>query len=156
MRTRVAAVLLSAAVPGTTGLIQAQAPALSLACARLTFGPWSPPLNWSGAGHADSATQVAAMVRRIRDSVYTGRTTAMGRDEMQWIETNAGRRLMLYPSWWPAGVMITFDSSGDTVSTSPPGDVLTGAAVGLVADAAQPQPRAAVRVVHMSCPSHGP
>lgn len=116
-------------------------------CVRVAFGTWTPPLDWNGAGHSESAAGVGSRVRALRDSAYSGQASAGGRDEMQWYESNGVRKLLISPAWWPAGVIITFDRDASR------GDTLTGQAVALVADARVPSPRASARVMRSGCPS---
>ncbi len=113
------------------------------ACVRIAFGHWTPPLDWAGAGHSDSSIRVATRIQQRRDSVFNNATSG-GRDEMVWTEEGGRRRLTLFPSWWPAGVVITF-------STNALGDTLQGEAAALVADLARPQPRARARVLRTGC-----
>jgi hypothetical protein len=63
---------------------------------------------------------------------------------MVWTEEGGRQRLILFPSWWPAGVVITF----------PPGalgDTLQGDAEALVADLARPRSHARARVLRAGC-----
>lgn len=115
-------------------------------CLRVGFGAWEPPLDWQAAGHRDSASSVGARDRAVRDSVFDGTATASGRDEMRWSE--GGRQLMLFPPWWPVGVVVTFDSSAMTLAR---GDTMTGRATALVADLRRPPPRAVARVARAGC-----
>lgn len=112
-------------------------------CVRIAFGTWAPPLDWAGAGHSDSSARIAARIQERRDSVFNKATNG-GRDEMVWTEEGGRRLLTLFPSWWPAGVVITFSSTAL-------GDTLQGEARALVADLAQPQPRARARVLRTGC-----
>jgi hypothetical protein len=88
-------------------------------------------------------------MQQLRDSVYTGAATANGREEMRWLEGPEGMRLLLYPPWWPVGVVVTFDRRVDPLLGA--ADTLAGTAVALVADAARPSPRASARVVRARC-----
>lgn len=112
-------------------------------CVRIAFGTWTPPLNWAGAGHLDSSARIAHRVQQRRDSVFD-QASSGGRDEMVWTEEAGRQRLILFPSWWPAGVMITF----------PPGalgDTLRGEAEALVADLSRPRSRTGARVLRTGC-----
>jgi hypothetical protein len=111
-------------------------------CLRVGFGAWQPPLNWTGAGHRDSAARLGARDRQLRDSVYDGAATASGREEMRWFD--GGTRLIVFPPWWPVGITVTFDRPGTSLAR---GDTLTGDAVALVADASQRPPRTRARVL---------
>lgn len=112
-------------------------------CVRIAFGTWAPPLDWKGSGHADSSARIAGRIQQLRDSVYAN-APRTGRDEMVWSESDGKRQLLLFPSWWPAGVMITFapDALGDT---------LDGQAEALVADLSKRASRAAARVLRNAC-----
>lgn len=144
-----AALLMAMAAREVPGQESQRAP-----CVRISFSAWAPPLDWSGAGHSDSAAGVGAAARRIRDSVFTGQASAGGRDEMQWSEVGGTRQLLLYPSWWPAGVLITFTSAAGASAPGPAAvDTLAGDAVALVADASQRAPRATARVLRGRCPA---
>lgn len=134
-RTLALVMLLAVAVP-----LVAQP---ATACVRIAFGPWTPPLDWAGAGHSDSSARIATRIQQRRDSVFHNATSG-GRDEMVWTEEGGRRRLTLFPSWWPAGVVITF-------SPYALGDTLQGEARALVADLARPQPRARARVLRTGC-----
>lgn len=63
---------------------------------------------------------------------------------MVWTKTDGRERLLLYPSWWPAGVMITF-APGAT------GDTLMGEAEALVADLRKPASKTRARVLRNLC-----
>jgi len=54
------------------------------------------------------------------------------------------RQLVLFPAWWPAGVVITF-------APGTLGDTLVGDAEALVADLARPRSRSRARVVQAGC-----
>ena len=151
-----AAVPLAAALVGAASGGRAQGRTDASPCVRIAFGAWSPPLDWNGAGHHDSAARLGALSRRLRDSVFAGRVSASGRDEMQWYEEGDIRRLLLMPGWWPAGVLITFDTRPrDSIGRSAGIDTLAGEAVALVADGSRATPRAAARVIRAPC-SGGP
>lgn len=133
-------------VAGAMAVATSGAQEAPVACLRVGFGTWTPPLAWSAAGHGDSAARVGARDRALRDSVYDGAATATGREEMKWME--GGRQLILYPPWWPVGVVIAFERSALTLAR---GDTIVGAATALVADAGRPPPRATARVVRAGC-----
>jgi len=115
----------------------------STACVRIAFGPWTPPLDWAGAGHLDSSTRIANRIQQRRDSVFD-RAPGGGRDEMVWSVEGGRRQLVLFPAWWPAGVVITF-------APGTLGDTLVGDAEALVADLARPRSRSRARVVQAGC-----
>lgn len=118
----------------------AQEPLLS--CLRVGFGVWQPALDWGGAGHRDSAARLGARDRQLRDSVYDGAATAAGREEMRWLD--GGRRLIVFPPWWPVGITVTIRQAVGELAR---GDTLRGEAVALVADASLAAPRAPARVI---------
>ena len=116
----------------------------SSTCWRFAFGAWTPPLDWSRAGHNGRAGELADRVRRVRDSVFVKDTNAVRNSEMLWERTRVGWSVVLFPTWWPVGVMVQFDS----VVT--PGREMAGDATALVADATQEPSRARARAVR--CP----
>jgi hypothetical protein len=116
-----------------------QAP--SSTCWRFAFGAWDPPLDWSRAGHGGRAGELADRVQRVRDSVFVKDTNAVRNSEMLWERTQAGWSVVLFPTWWPVGVMVQFDS---VVTT---GGEMLGNATALVADATQEPSRARARAV---------
>ncbi len=115
----------------------------SASCVRVAFGQWAPPLDWSGSGHGDSSQRIGERIRELRDSVYA-HAPRNGRDEMVWTKTDGRERLLLFPGWWPAGVMITF-APGAT------GDTLVGEAEALVADLGKPASKTRARVLRNLC-----
>ncbi|MCC6317817.1 MAG: hypothetical protein IT361_09015 [Gemmatimonadaceae bacterium] len=142
MRRRRVAVAWVAALPLAPLSMAAQGQPTG--CVRMTFGVWTPPLDWQHNGHPDAIAHVAARLRAVRDSVYAGAASAQGRDEMQWLESRGTRQLLVSPAWWPAGVLVTFDAASR-------GDTLDGDAIALVADGARAAPRARARVIRRPC-----
>ena len=124
---------------------QQKAGSATSACWRFAFGEWTPPLDWSKAGHPGDAGQTAATIRRIRDSVYVKDSTAAGNNAMTWERTEHGLLLLLYPPWWPAGVEVRFDS------TFAGGKEMVGTAVAMVADASQQASRTRARAWQVNC-----
>lgn len=59
---------------------------------------------------------------------------------MQWIVESGEKKLLLYPDYWPAGILITFDRPAA-------GDTLLGEARAMVADARGPRSVAVARVI---------
>lgn len=104
-------------------------------CLRFTFGPWTPALDWKTAGH-----------RGAPDSSHVGRTPE-GRG---WAAPSAANAtdtvLVLFPAFWPAGVLLEFDPRALTAS-----DTVTGKATALVADAHRPSPVSRARVWRVAC-----
>ncbi|MBC7895594.1 MAG: hypothetical protein H7066_09275, partial [Cytophagaceae bacterium] len=110
----------ASALLGAASLPAQSQHATGSACTRVSFGTWSPLLDWNRAGHPESASGIGARVRQARDSVFSGQAASGGRDEMQWEDSGGVRRLFLSPAWWPAGVVITFarvdSAAGDTLT----------------------------------------
>jgi hypothetical protein len=113
-------------------------------CWRFAFGSWAPPLDWERAGHRGQADELAARVQRVRDSVFVRDTNATRNNAMLWERTTHGWRVVLFPTWWPVGVKVEFDS------VFAEGRELSGQATALVADAGQDASRARARAVR--CP----
>lgn len=116
----------------------------SSTCWRFAFGAWNPPLDWARAGHDGRAGDLADRVQRVRDSVFVKDTNAVRNREMLWERTKTGWSVVLFPTWWPVGVVVQFDS----VVTA--GHEMLGEATALVADATQQPSRARARAVR--CP----
>src|SRR3954462_14426379 len=67
-------------------------------CLGFSFGAWSPALDWKGAGHGQNPdSSVLQSAPRGRD----WGANALGR------ETDSS--VVLFPAWWPVGVVIEFD-----------------------------------------------
>ena len=114
-------------------------------CWRFAFGSWTPPLDWDRAGHDGRASDLANRVQRVRDSVFARDTNATRNNAMTWERTKSGWSVVLFPSWWPVGVKVDFDS------VLAAGREMTGQAIALVADAGQVPARARARAVR--CPA---
>jgi hypothetical protein len=94
-------------------------------CFRFVFGDWTPPLDAKTAGHpafppAESLPQAPG-----------GRGWALSDSTAQDMQ------LMLYPSFWPAGVAVRFPHAPRT-----PSDTVRGRAIALVADGRVRSPEA--------------
>jgi hypothetical protein len=63
---------------------------------------------------------------------------------MVWSEVDGRQRLILFPTFWPAGVIITFAQGAL-------GDTLLGDAEAMVADLARSPSRARARVLRNAC-----
>lgn len=120
------------------------------ACWRFAFGEWTPPLDWSKAGHAGDSAGVAARVQRARDSVYDNDSAGARRNAMTIEYTKQGMLVVLYPPWWPAGVSLTFDS------TLAGGREMAGTAVALVADGTRASPHTRAHAQQTACPGRAP
>jgi hypothetical protein len=101
-------------------------------CYRFLFGPWTPPLDWTAAGHRPMKLPPPSAQPGTRgDASHEG----VPRDST----------LMLYPDWWPVGVVVRFRAH------SASGDTLHGTASALVADAAARVPTSEVTVIRVPC-----
>jgi hypothetical protein len=98
-------------------------------CYGFSFGAWKPALDWRAAGHgADPAAVHLPGEFAARDSA------------------GGGKELILFPSWWPAGVGVRFARAPSAV-----GDTVAGVASAFVADGRRPTPRAPVRAWRKAC-----
>ncbi|HJU90153.1 MAG TPA: hypothetical protein VJ672_12210 [Gemmatimonadaceae bacterium] len=143
--------LIGMALLSTFGVAQAQDgddPRAS-GCYRFAFGTWTPPLDWLTAGH-DSSTR--DYVRQARPSGTThGGAVANGNRESAMVDTaGSEQRLVLIPSWWPAGVSLRFPSF------AAPGDTVRGTATAFVADGRAVAPTAQVAVWRVPCAGERP
>ena len=101
-------------------------------CYRFAFGSWTPTLDLKSAGHDTAARPLPG--------------AAPGRD---WASAGDGKgpaTLMLYPGWWPAGVMVQLPGGPPAV-----GDTARGTATALVADARLRSPTATARAWGVVC-----
>ncbi|MBV6520104.1 MAG: hypothetical protein MNPFHGCM_00209 [Gemmatimonadaceae bacterium] len=138
-RVAMSATVLFLAVTAT-----AQRPGASWPCLRLAFDAWSPPLDWASAGHAADSSASGKAARRLRDSIFLQQPGSAA-DGMVWDEKSAGRRLFVFPAWWPAGISIEFDSATLTR------DTLQGVAEAIVADGDARRSTARVRALRVDC-----
>lgn len=84
-------------------------------CFGFTFGEWEPPLDWAAARHRVPLARPPGTPSGPRgDASHAGLATDSS--------------LMLYPAWWPAGVLVHFTARNAA------GDTLRGIATALVAD----------------------
>ena len=123
----------AALMVGVPAAVPAQAPAGGDAavCYGFTFGRWSPALDLVAAGHDPSTPP--------------GPSAPEGRGWAADDSTSRGS-MMLFPSWWPAGVRVTLPGA-------PPqaGDTVSGSAVALVGDGRRRPPRAPLKVWGVAC-----
>ena len=105
------------------------APVAVAECFGFAFGPWRPPLDWRAAGHGADAPSVRL------PGEFAARDSAAGRYE-----------LLLFPSWWPAGVGVRFDRAPRV-----PGDTVGGVAHAFVADGRRATPSTTVRAWLKPC-----
>jgi hypothetical protein len=125
-----------AALPGT-GRAQSPSPSVEAgSCLGFSFGSWTPALDWHASGHDRTPGTISTPV------------APGGRD---WAAApthpNADGSILLFPSWWPVGVMIDLPARAPA-----PGDTVDGRATALVANGAEPS-RAAVRAWLVRCGS---
>jgi hypothetical protein len=101
-------------------------------CYRFAFGSWTPALDLHWAGHDTAARPLPG--------------AAPGRDWAAPLEGKGPATLMLYPGWWPAGVMVQLPAGPPAV-----GDTARGTATALVADARLRSPTATARAWGVVC-----
>lgn len=102
------------------------------ACFGFAFGAWTPALDLRAGGHDPSGPRAPA--------------APAGRD---WADEEKGREaqeLVLFPAWWPAGVVIAWEGRAPAE-----GDTVVANATALVADARKTPPRAKVRAWRVDC-----
>lgn len=105
-------------------------------CYRFAFGAWTPPLDWTHAGHhLDSAGHIPAPQGAAGRSALEDSTGA----DTSRVE------LTLFPAWWPAGVIVRLRR------TAASGDTLHGTATALVADGRLTSPEAEAVAIPVPC-----
>jgi hypothetical protein len=105
------------------------------ACLGFSFGVWTPPLDWQAAGHG--ARPDPKVLQHAPD----------GRDWAADLSLeSADSALVLFPSWWPAGVVVRLPRG-----LPAPGDTIRGRATALVADGRRQAPAADVRAWRVPC-----
>lgn len=102
-------------------------------CYGFAFGRWDPPLDLRAAGHQVMSPDKVAHAPGGRDWAAA---VAAGRDTT----------LLLFPAWWPAGVVIRFPGH-----VRAPTDTVHGRATALVADGRVRNPEAAVLAWPVPC-----
>lgn len=133
------------ALPHLAGGQEGARPPQPSPCLRFAFDLWNPPLNWEGAGHSGNADTNGKAVRHLRDSIFLQQPGSSPADGMVWDDNSGGRRVFVFPVWWPAGIVIQFDST--TVGR----DTLRGVAEAMVADGSAARPIAKVRALRVAC-----
>jgi hypothetical protein len=131
---RIVALLVCAPV-----IAQAQGGAAPDECYGFSFDAFSPPLDYAGAGHPGTAAEMRGS-RTQAPKVVGARESA--------IQVDDGPRdslMILFPSWWPAGVAIRWSSST--------ADTLKGIAQAFVADGRVKVPTTSVRGWRIPCAS---
>ena len=101
-------------------------------CYGFSFGRWDPPLDWAAAGHT-----IPKLLPPEARGTERGDASRAG--------LSGDSTLMLYPPWWPAGVLVRF------TAVAPRSDTLSGTATALVADPRRPPPTAQVHVLRVPC-----
>jgi hypothetical protein len=104
------------------------------ACFGFSFGKWTPPLDWQAAGHGSPPSE--KILQHAPD----------GRDWAADLTDSADSALVLFPSWWPAGVLVRLPKRLPVV-----GDTLRGRATALIADGRRQAPTAEVRAWAVPC-----
>jgi hypothetical protein len=107
-------------------------------CYGFSFGRWTPPLDWQRSGHG--AVLDSARVPRAPN----GRGWAASDLEMA-----SDTSLLLFPPWWPAGVLVSFKAKPAT-----PADTVAGLATAFVADARKQASTSAIRGWLVPCQPH--
>ena len=117
----------------------------STACWNFSFGEWTPPLDWSGSGHRGDSASADARVRRARDSLFVHDSAARESNAMEWTRTEKGWEVLLFPNWWPAGVVVRFDGNPTDSAEA------RGEATALLGDPNREPSKAKVRAVARKC-----
>jgi hypothetical protein len=117
---------------------QAAAPDEGPVCLGFAFGAWTPALDWKGAGHT------VPIERAAQDRAPGGR---------DWAAPPVGTdtTIMLYPRWWPVGIVVTLPTRTPAV-----GDTIAGHAVALVPRHDVAAPEARVRAWRVACGARPP
>jgi hypothetical protein len=106
-------------------------------CYGFSFGKWTPPLDWQLSGHG--APLDSSRVGRAPN----GRGWAASDMEMP-----SDTSLLLFPPWWPAGVLVVFRAKPAT-----PRDTVSGKAIAFVADARKQPSTSSIKGWLVSCQS---
>ena len=132
-----AAALLALAVPHRARAQDAApaAPAHASVCLGFAFGAWKPKLDWRAVGHTVAPGSAA------QEQAPGGRDWAAGPGA-----TGSDTTLMLFPRWWPAGVVVALPTRTPT-----PGDTITGRATALVPRGDMAAPESRVRAWRVAC-----
>ena len=104
-------------------------------CLGFSFGPWTPALDWQLAGHG--AAVDSALVPRAPG----GRGWAASN-----LQSPADTALMLFPTWWPVGVVVELSTRAWAA-----GDTVAGRATALIADGRQQAPTSRVKAWPVPC-----
>ena len=106
-------------------------------CYGFSFGNWTPPLDWQTAGHGTALD--SARVPRAP----SGRGWAASD-----LEFRSDTSTLLFPPWWPAGVLVEFPAKPKS-----PSDTVSGRASALVADGRKKPSTSAIRAWLVPCQS---
>ena len=104
-------------------------------CYGFSFGKWTPPLDWQLSGHG--ATLDSARVPRAPN----GRGWAASD-----VEIESDTTILLFPPWWPAGVLVELKAKPVTLS-----DTVAGRATAFVADGRKQPSTSAIRGWRVAC-----
>jgi hypothetical protein len=104
-------------------------------CFGFAFGTWTPALDWKQAGHG-APVDTSHVPHAPNGFGWAVDANDAGLDSS----------LIVFPSWWPAGVVITLSRKPST-----PADTVLGGAVAMVADGRKTPPHAQVRAWQKSC-----
>jgi hypothetical protein len=128
---RCAAIGLLVAAGGSLGAQTSEAAKRSetAECYGFSFGKWTPALDWQLSGHG--TTLDSARVPRAPN----GRGWAASDIEMP-----SDTSLLLFPPWWPAGVLVVFKTKPAKL-----GDTVAGKALAFVADARKQPSTSSIR-----------
>jgi hypothetical protein len=139
MRRVLSLVLLAvASFAALTGAARAQtvtSPSGAATCLGFSFGLWTPPLDWHASGHERTSESFSVPL------APDGRGWAAELSHL-----SAAGTMLLFPSWWPAGVTVALPAR-----TLVPGDTVEGRATALVANGYVTSSSAAVRAWLVPC-----
>jgi len=107
-------------------------------CYGFAFGKWTPALDWERSGHGSVLD--SARVPRAPN----GRAWAASN-----IEIRSDSSLLLFPPWWPAGVLVVFKAKPASLR-----DTVAGIATAFVADARKQASTSSIRGWLVPCQSH--
>jgi hypothetical protein len=124
----------SVAFTRTAGAQDAPSSVESGSCFGFSFGTWTPPLDWRASGHAGTPASVSSPL------APGGRDWAAAS-----IHPDAEGTMLLFPSWWPVGVMVALPTPALAL-----GDTVQGRATALVANGVTPS-STVVRAWRVAC-----
>jgi hypothetical protein len=104
-------------------------------CFGFAFGKWTPALDWERAGHWPPLDS-------LRTSMAPGGRGWAASD----VEAQSDTTLLLFPQWWPAGVLVVLHSKLTT-----PNDTTPGRAIALVADGRKQPSTSPIRAWLVRC-----